>query len=172
MAILQSVLLNKSYSYRSYDLIALSADSHRKTAFLCHSHKDESLAKGLQVVLKESGVDLYIDWQDNTMPDSPNSETANKIKAKIRSSNIFLYLATQNSRDSRWCPWEIGNADSSNKKILIIPTSSGNYIYGSEYLELYPRIDTATNQSLGNGYAVFEPRAEYGQWLPYADVLK
>jgi hypothetical protein len=50
----------------------------KQTAFLCHSHKDQELAKGLQVLLTENGWDLYIDWEDNEMPSSPNKETANK----------------------------------------------------------------------------------------------
>lgn len=85
---------------------------NKQTAFLCHSHKDQELAKGLQVLLKENGWDVYIDWEDNEMPSSPNKETASKIKSKITTTDWFLFLATSNSTQSRWCPWEIGYADS------------------------------------------------------------
>jgi hypothetical protein len=125
-----------------------------QTAFLCHSHRDEELAKGLQVLLLEEGWQLYIDWQDNEMPDQPNKTTANKIKQKIKELDWFLFLATPNSKSSKWCPWEIGFADSekSHDRIVIVPTTdaSGNW-YGNEYLQLYKQITTAS----GGGLAVF-----------------
>lgn len=64
-----------------------------QTAFLCHSHKDKDLAAGLQNLLKENGWNLYIDWQDNEMPESPDKNTATKIKSKIGSTKWFLFLA-------------------------------------------------------------------------------
>lgn len=67
----------------------------QQTAFLCHSHQDHELAKGLQVLLKENGWDLYIDWEDSEMPSIPNKETANIIKLKIKTTDWFLFLATK-----------------------------------------------------------------------------
>lgn len=142
----------------------------KKTAFLCHSHKDQELAKGLQVLLNESGWDLYIDWEDNEMPSSPNMETARKIKLKIESTDWFLFLATNNSTTSRWCPWEIGYADSTKgyEKMLIIPTEddSGNW-FGNEYLHLYQRIDEGIDKQTGSsgGYAAFGPSSSSGTWV-------
>jgi len=118
----------------------------QQTAFLCHSHEDSILAGGLQILLNENGWNLYIDWQDTTMPDKPSRETALKIQDKIRNMDWFLFLVTPNSISSKWCPWEIGYADNakSHSKILMIPTTdrSGAW-YGNEYLQLYRRIDTA-----------------------------
>lgn len=96
-----------------------------QTAFLCHSHRDQLLARGLQTLLREHGWNLYIDWQDSSTPDRPNRETANRIKGKIRESDRFLFLATPNSVASRWCPWEIGYGDSAKgaDEILVIPTT-------------------------------------------------
>lgn len=142
---------------------------NKQTAFLCHSHKDQELAKGLQVLLKENGWDVYIDWEDNEMPSSPNKETASKIKSKIKSTDWFLFLATNNSTQSRWCPWEIGYADSQKGygKILIIPTEddSGNW-YGNEYLQLYKKIDEGTDKQTGrSGYAAFDAGSNSGDWI-------
>ena len=126
----------------------------KQTAFLCHSHKDDDLAEGLQVVFAENGWELYIDWKDHEMPEKPNKETAEKIKTKIGQLDWFLFLATPNSSTSRWCPWEIGIADTrkSHDRMLIIPTtdSSGKW-YGNEYLQLYNQITTAQ----GGGLARF-----------------
>ena len=141
----------------------------QKTAFLCHSHKDHELAKGLQVLMKENGWDLYIDWEDSEMPSAPNKETANRIKTKIWSTDWFLFLATDKSTQSRWCPWEIGFADSAKgyEKILIVPTEDvyGTW-YGNEYLQLYKRMDEGSNKQTGKtGYAVFDAGTSSGTWV-------
>jgi hypothetical protein len=113
------------------------------TGFLCHSHLDKELAEGLQVVLAEQGVDLYIDWKDATMPETPDRETAQRIQTRIRNCNWFLFLATANSRASRWCPWELGYADGKKQwdQIAIVPTADSRGTHGNEYLQLYRRID-------------------------------
>ena len=139
---------------------------NQQTAFLCHSHKDKNLVEGLQNLLNESGWNLYIDWLDEDLPESPDKNTALKIKNKIGQLNWFLFLATANSTGSRWCPWEIGYADAVKKheNILIIPTEddSGKW-HGNEYLQLYRKITDASNQKINkSGYAVFDPKQSTG----------
>jgi hypothetical protein len=123
------------------------------TAFLSHSHKDALLAKGLQTRLSGLGWDVYIDWEDTSMPDRPDAVTADKIRRKIVQLDLFLFLATQNSMTSRWCPWELGYADGrkANNEILIVQTSDIRGTYGNEYLELYRNIDEVK----GGGVAHF-----------------
>jgi len=136
----------------------------RQTAFLCHSHKDHDLAEGLQVLFVEQGWEVYIDWQDTALPDTPDAETARKIKSKIEELDWFLFLATPNSVVSRWCPWEIGYADKSKShdKVLIVPTQdqSGTW-YGNEYLKLYGRVEAAGT----GGLAAFSEGARNGSWV-------
>lgn len=119
----------------------------QKSGFLCHSHKDRELALGLQQLLKEQGMDLYIDWQDASMPEEPDAHTAARLRNVIRGADVFLFLATSNSMSSRWCPWELGFADGvkRNEQVAVIATrdASGNY-YGNEYLQLYRRIDQSS----------------------------
>ncbi|MNR36601.1 hypothetical protein D3C85_1545400 [compost metagenome] len=104
------------------------------------------MALGLQQWLKEHGLDLYIDWQDDLMPETPDGTTAARIRTMIRNADVFLLLATSDSMISRWCPWELGFADGVKRteQIAVISTrdNAGNY-YGSEYLQLYRRIDQA-----------------------------
>ncbi len=164
----------RSASYRTSRVIAKSLSEAKsyglQTAFLCHSHKDKELAIGLQNLLKENGWNLYIDWQDNEMPEIPDNYTANKIKSRIVDTNWFLFLATQNSTSSRWCPWEIGYADSAkqHEKIIIVPTEDDNgRFYGNEYLQLYRKLTDASNTTINkSGYAVFSPGAtQGGSWV-------
>jgi len=116
-------------------------------------------------MLAENGLELYIDWEDTAMPETPNRETAQRIKDKIASTNFFLFLATPNSTGSRWCPWEIGCADRTKRheEIFIIATidSSGQW-YGNEYLQLYRQITEAN----AGGLAAFPAgQSINGTWV-------
>ena len=164
MPISQYELRNKASNYSTYKSASFSAG--QTTAFLCHSHKDEELVKGLIVSFQEAGISLYIDWMDSTMPEKPDKITAKRLQERIKSMNIFLFLATDNSVVSRWCPWEIGYADANSKSIFIVPTSQENTDFGNEYLQLYKKIDIGEEQeSKKRGLAVFEPGATKGSWL-------
>jgi len=114
------------------------------TVFLSHSHKDKELVEGFIQVLAERGISVYVDWNDTEMPRITNGETARKIKEKIKELDLFMLLATENALSSRWCPWELGVADSSKdwNKILIIPVAdkSGKF-KGNEYLRIYRHLD-------------------------------
>jgi hypothetical protein len=161
----QSDLINKSFKFQPFAHESLQKSfslKQNKSVFLCHSHKDETIVKGLLVLFEEAGVDLYIDWKDHTMPDVPNVETARKIQDKIKGCDQFIFLASANSKASRWCPWEIGYADSSKRSIFIIPTYDYRDTYGNEYLDLYPRIDVGSLGTLTT-LAVFEPGKSTGR---------
>lgn len=130
--------------------------SNLATAFLCHSHKDVALVKGISNMLEDSGWDVYIDWEDSSMPETPDRQTALNIQSKIKDLKYFLFLATANSMSSRWCPWEIGYANGVKniENILIIPTTDRfGTASGNEYLQLYRSVDIAT----GGGLAVWQP---------------
>jgi hypothetical protein len=122
-----------------------------KTAFLCHSHQDVDLARGFVTLLADSGWTVYVDWADPTMPEAPDGQTARRIQARIVELDYFIFLATARSMASRWCPWEIGYADGEKdiERILVVPTTDGVTTHGSEYLELYRRIDRAEVGGLG-----------------------
>lgn len=139
-----------------------------KTIFLCHSHKDRAAALGLKTVIESQGGALYIDWLDDDMPETPNRETAARIKNKIVESHLFMFLATSNSMTSRWCPWEIGYADGKKPidSIVIVPTTDQTgHFYGNEYLQLYRRLAPAAAGNLSEA-RVFAPGNQY-----YSDPL-
>ena len=172
MAINQSILIQKAAAFQDAlnESKRISASVGTiKSAFLCHSHKDETLVKGLIAYFKESGIDLYIDWKDHSMPESPNSTTAKKIQDAIKTRPLFLFLATANAKTSRWCPWEIGYADSSMRKIFIIPTTDSVGTYGNEYLQLYAHIDIGKHETR-SGLAVFSAGETNGSWLSEATL--
>ncbi len=157
MAIPQSTLHQyaSTYQMRAGGLVSQAKTLGKQTAFLCHSHQDASLAKGVQGFLKANGWEVYIDWEDDTMPEPPNADTARRIKERIQSLGWFLFLATERSMASRWCPWELGFADGAkaHDSILILPTTDGRQSYGNEYLAIYRYIESAQQGGWGAFYA-------------------
>lgn len=115
------------------------------TVFLSHSHHDKKLVEGTVARIEENGWKVYVDWNDTSMPRETNKVTAANIKRTIRDARYFLFLATKNSMESVWCPWEIGFADGvlRNEQILIIQTEDdGGRFHGNEYLQLYRSVDS------------------------------
>lgn len=115
-----------------------------QTAFLSHSHQDREYVLGLQALLLRSGWKVYLDWQDEEMPNKPTEETAAKIVERIEGNEWFLFLATDNSLKSRWCPWEVGIAHEAKErhKLAIVMTRNirTREMLGNEYYHLYRRM--------------------------------
>ncbi|MCW8930316.1 MAG: toll/interleukin-1 receptor domain-containing protein [Gammaproteobacteria bacterium] len=143
--------------------------THKKqTAFLCHSHKDSDLANGLQTLIVEDGWSLSIDCQSIELPDKPSQVDTDILKNKIIENSWFLFLATPNSLNSKWCSWSIGYADAKkdHSKILIVPTKDqeGDE-FGCEYRRLYSRLDTGSSMVKLSGFALYEADSESGTWI-------
>ena len=113
--------------------------------FLSHSSKDKELVVGAIQVLEGHGAKVYIDEVDPEMPPYTSEETAGILKSRIRQTQRFVLLASANSKDSRWVPWELGVADGYKglEKIALFPaaenTSERDWALW-EYLGLYHRI--------------------------------
>ena len=121
-----------------------SPQNYKYSIFLSHSHHDAELVKKIVLILKNIGVEVYVDWMDDSMPASTCGITAAKIKQKIKQNNKFIFLATNISIDSKWCNWEIGYGDADkfqDDDIAVFPVKE-NYSEwkGNEYLQLYPSI--------------------------------
>lgn len=133
---------NSNLVYTESSLVK-AASTSKITIFLSHSHQDLQLIKGLIKIMKQYGIDLYIDSLDPSLPSITNRQTAEMIKNKIKNIEYFWVLATTNALNSKWVPWEIGFADSikNSNKMFIIPVSdrSGKF-NGNEYLQLYSTI--------------------------------
>ena len=113
---------------------------------------------GAKAFFENLGIEIYVDWADETMPERPNGVTAQKIKKQIMSTNDkFILLATNNAVASKWCNWEVGIGDSFKllkKKIAILPLADNSGTWnGNEYLQIYPRIEKSGANS--NDYFVW-----------------
>lgn len=121
--------------------------SNKRTVFLSHSHKDKDIIERVIGFLLLQGTNVYVDWLDSDMPQITGGETATKLKTKINECEKFVVLFTENSKESKWVPWELGYADSVKpiENIAIFPlkrysNTSDSYFNGVEYFELYPII--------------------------------
>lgn len=113
--------------------------------FLSHSTKDDDLVVGATIVLENHGAKVYTDKVDPEMPPYTTEKTASLLKTRIRQTKRFVLLASKNSKESRWVPWELGVADGYKgiPKIALFPSADdpNDMTWASwEYLGLYPRI--------------------------------
>jgi hypothetical protein len=113
--------------------------------FLSHSSKDEELVEGAVLILSNHGATVYVDRVDPALPPYTSKETAATLKRRIGECRKFVMLASENSKESRWVPWELGIADGERgiPNIALFPAveDGGSTKWTSwEYLGLYRRI--------------------------------
>lgn len=131
----EQVALRKSAASRSL----------QGATFLSHSSKDDELVAGAIRVLEGHGAIVYTDKKDPTLPPYTNKETASTLKARIHQANKFVLLASKNSKESKWVPWELGIADGNKSldRIALFLAVEGQHdtAWTSwEYMGLYRRI--------------------------------
>ncbi len=133
------------------------------SVFLSHAHTDKDVVEQAVTFFRTLGIDLYVDWLDETMPDRPSGQTATNIRNKIRENDKFVLLATNTAVASKWCNWEVGIGDilkHPNKKLSLLPLADNNSDWrGNEYLQVYPRIEKSVNYP-----------SEYMVWYPDGSV--
>lgn len=114
------------------------------TIFLSHKHDELEELDGAIQFLKSFGVEVYVDWDDDKMPEKTSGITAARIKGKIKDCHKFILLASEGAIGSKWCNWELGHGDAEKyiNHIALLPlrNSFSNEYRGSEYLQIYPYI--------------------------------
>lgn len=131
--IIENYTFDKKASYQAFDV------------FLSHSSKDKDILPSVISFLSEYGVNVYIDKSDNELPQNISPETGKILKNRIQEARKFIVLISENSRYSKWIPWELGIADEKKKmkNIALLPTVESGFLPDwpqQEYLGLYPRI--------------------------------
>lgn len=132
----------------------LGQPSNKPIVFLSHKHDEIKPLEQTIKLIRNCGVDVYIDWMDEGMPKKTCSKTAERIKDKIEKCDKFILVGTEGAINSKWCNWELGIGDvrkheDANLAILPIKRNYSDYS-GNEYIELYPTIQYED----GNSYYV------------------
>lgn len=121
-----------------------AATKDTATVFLSHSHEDKETVEAAIRLLSSQGVTVYVDWLDPAMPSITSTETAARLKKRIREQERFVLLASDKALTSRWVPWELGIADGVREmsEIAVLPFKDSYTDWTrSEYLGLYPWIE-------------------------------
>lgn len=149
----------RKYSFESYsELLNESIKGQNSLnnydVFLSHSVKDAKIVLGVKNWLEVNGMKVYVDWIDDKQLDRSQvtSSTAETLRSRMRQSSALLYIATDNSSQSKWMPWELGYFDGySIGKVAILPilSSENDSFYGQEYLGLYPTVKSWSHRDSG-----------------------
>lgn len=159
------------FEQRFYSLLTKKAEKEATgiTVFLSHKHNERDILEKVVELLKKIGVKVYIDWQDDEMPENTSGETAERIKNKIKENKKFILLATNGAIVSKWCNWELGYGDSdkypNNIAIMPITENDGSWV-GNEYLQIYPVIKTEYEIFKGDYYVEYkDSKIKFIDWL-------
>jgi hypothetical protein len=187
--ITETSIKNQMRSSKTYMTVNESLNSFKNESsysktkiFLSHKHDEKEYLEGAISLLKNYGVDIYVDWMDEGMPKGTSGKTAVRIKEKIKENHKFIFLATETSINSKWCNWELGLGDAAKyiENIALLPIKRDYSDFsGSEYLEIYPyifNIDSfqyfkGSQRSQGT-YVVFPSVNGNDRVIPIADWLR
>ena len=117
---LETIAESPEIEKRAARNILESFSSARLSIFLSHSHTDKKIVEGWIRKLALLGVEMYVDWNDSSMPRETNRETADRIKQRINDVDLFVVLATNAALESKWVSWEIGIADKTKGETKVL----------------------------------------------------
>ena len=160
--------------------IAVS-DGNSFDVFLSHSIKDAEIILGVKTLLERRGLTVYVDWIIDIILDRNNvtSETADRLRKRMRQSKSLIYVHSLNSPDSKWMPWELGFFDGYSGAIAVLPISQTENVgtfKGQEFLGLYPYIDILNennNLYVNKGSASYEAFGTFphNTWVQLKDWM-
>ncbi|MFB5192953.1 toll/interleukin-1 receptor domain-containing protein [Alicyclobacillus fastidiosus] len=136
------------------DSIKKFAQEKKYDIFLSHSYQDHNLILGLKAEIEEiTGLSVFVDWIAKPELDRENvtKETADALRQAMRDAKCLLYVATDNSTNSKWMQWELGYFDALKHKVAVIPTPKtdpGTNLYqGTEFVGLYYYVTKELNRA-------------------------
>ena len=135
-------IVNVKQSKTLFESIKFDCDTY--DIFISYSSKDLEYVKKVASILEDQGFKVYIDDNDSVLDKTNVGEnTAKRLATIMNNCKCLIYVFTQNSAESFWCPWEMGYMSSCNNfKCAVLPIVDVNRnIEHKEYLLIYPRIE-------------------------------
>jgi hypothetical protein len=104
-----------------------------------------------------------VDWITDPKFDRTkvNTSTAAHLRVRMRQCKMLVYVHSENSTLSKWCPWELGYFDGlrgGNVFIFPVARESKYGFAGQEYLGLYPYLTQASD----SGKVLLREANDYG----------
>ena len=118
--------------------------------FLSYRRADRKYVEGIVKLLKKIGVSVYIDYLDETLEDKTSDTVASILRNRINACKKFILLATPDSGNSKWMPWELGLGDRivNYQNVAILPlTNSATVWADQEYGRIYGHIEASYQYS-------------------------
>jgi len=89
--------------------------AHDHDIFLSHSYADTDNAKQIVKAWKKFGYAVYADFLDDKLLEASKkkemtAELSEHLRSKIKTSRVFVFLASSHAAGSGWMPWELGLA--------------------------------------------------------------
>lgn len=149
--------------------------------FLSHSIKDAEIILGVKSLFESQNLTVYVDWIDDADLDRDKitTETAERLRIRMRQSKTLVYAHSNNSVDSKWMPWELGFFDGYRGVVAIFPIAKteNESFKGQEFLGLYPYVDTTSGQimfvNLGSASLNMLGKVELGKsYRIFSDWMK
>lgn len=101
--------------------MAGSATAHdRLKVFLSYSRHDMAVADRMVEALEEAGFAVTIDRRDLPYGEEWQAELADFI----RTADTVVWLVSSASLQSRWCAWELGEVQRTNKRLMPVAIES------------------------------------------------
>ena len=119
-------------------------DSQGTCVFISHRSTDKKEAVAIANYIRDCGIDVYIDVDDNglqiaTVKDDSES-IVNHIHNGLMLSTHILALISDDTRESWWVPYEIGYGEKSGKKIASMLLEQGEVDCFPDYLKIVERL--------------------------------
>jgi|SRR2546428_10748468 len=136
---LKAESINEDFTFRS---------NYQKSVFLSYRREDRQWVKDIVKFLKQFGVNVYIDYMDESLVDQASESVAATLRERIKSCDKFISLATPNSGKSKWMPWELGLGDRiiNYKNVAILPLTEYSSTWNDqEYGNIYGKIENTTS---------------------------
>jgi hypothetical protein len=92
----------------------VSGVEQKMHVFICYSRADTHLADQIADDLRDRGLDVKIDRRDLPY----GEEWQKEISELIRGCDSIVWLASAHSIGSRWCNWELSEANLMSKRVL------------------------------------------------------
>ncbi len=130
----EKTLLNEGKNFKgSYDI------------FLSHSYLDSDIILVIKRDLENLGYSVYVDWTEDPQLSRSNvtKETAELIRTRLKACRTLIYAYSENSKISKWMPWELGFFDGYKSKVAVLPIEDSSNtvdLDGIEFVGIYPFI--------------------------------
>lgn len=145
--------------------------------FLSHSYKDATVDNevllGISRLFSQFNYVIYVDWivDKELSREDVSSDTAERLRYRMRQSKSLLFVTSTNSASSKWMPWELGYFDGYKGRVGILPLTGGSAsgFQGQEYLGLYPMLDYSVNLLWMHNPKSPDKYVRFSDWLNGSD---